>query len=176
MSQLLVNLITDSLTEYSYEAELGGLLYSLGAHSEGLQLLVAGYDDKIPALLRTLLEELRAFKPDPSRFIVMHRQLELQLRNLHLESPYLITDHWVKYIIKTGEWTRDELLEAIPGKFFVYHRSLSLSSLDITVPALERHFGEVMLRTYLEVLIHGNFSKEVRYLILNQVFRHLDFL
>lgn len=116
ISTLICNLLVDSLTEFSYEAELAGLRYSFSSNADGLQLSVAGYDDKIPALLYTLLEKLKHFEVDASRFSVKHHQLVLKLRNQQLESPYLMGDQWLKYLLKTGEWTREELLDAMPGK------------------------------------------------------------
>jgi insulysin len=126
MSQLLVNLVTDNLTEYSYEAELAGLLYSLSSTPVGFQLSVAGYDDKIPILLRTVMESIRAFKPDPARFSVMLHHLQLKLQNLRLESPFMITDHWLRLIIKTGEWSRDRLLGAVSGNLKFLKRNARL--------------------------------------------------
>ena len=72
---------------------MAGLRYDLSPHSGGLQLSVAGYNDKILLLLRTLMEKINAFKAEASRFSVLHQHLDLKLRNLLLEAPFLTTEH-----------------------------------------------------------------------------------
>jgi insulysin len=116
MSHLVADLVTDSLTEYSYDAELGGLRYAISEDDEGLQIIVSGYNDKIDVLLRKVLETLRGFKVDPSRLAVMREQLTLEYQNFRLSQAYRIATYWSRYILQEKAWTKEELLREVPSK------------------------------------------------------------
>ena len=51
--------MTDALNEYSYDAELAGLVYSFGSSSLGFYIAIAGYNDKLHVLLRDVLVKAR---------------------------------------------------------------------------------------------------------------------
>ena len=59
--ELLVLLWKDAVTEFSYQASLGGLDYFINDIEEGLSLRVEGYDHKLQNLSNSLLEVLLSF-------------------------------------------------------------------------------------------------------------------
>ena len=50
MTRLYVDLVKDSLTEFSYDASLAGLQYDLGSTILGLSMTLSGYNDKLHVL------------------------------------------------------------------------------------------------------------------------------
>ena len=60
LTRLFFRLVNDELTEFVYDAELGGLGYSLTIVTSGLRLNVAGYNHKLPVLLSRVLDRLRS--------------------------------------------------------------------------------------------------------------------
>jgi insulysin len=113
MSRLVADLVTDSLTEYSYYADLAGLRYAISEDEHGLQLIVSGYNDKIAVLLRKVLETLRTFQVDPNRLAVMKEQLKLDYENFRLNHPFRISNYWSRYLLQENGWTKDELLAEV---------------------------------------------------------------
>jgi insulysin len=67
--------VTDSLTEYAYNAELAGLRYTIGASDRGLQIHLSGYNDKLPVLARHVVEHLRDLAIKPERMEVMKQMV-----------------------------------------------------------------------------------------------------
>jgi insulysin len=60
ISRLFADLVGDSLTEFSYDADLAGLSYNYASHSFGTYLVIGGYNDKLPVLLRHIFEKIKA--------------------------------------------------------------------------------------------------------------------
>ncbi len=75
MANLFVQLLQDSLSGYSYQANLAGLNYNLFPNSQGLYLTVSGFNDKIHVLLNDVLEKMISFKVDPQRFILIKEKV-----------------------------------------------------------------------------------------------------
>ena len=56
---MFTDLVTDSLTEYSYDADLAGLTYQFGSHNLGVYCTVSGYNDKLGVLAKVIFEGAR---------------------------------------------------------------------------------------------------------------------
>lgn len=70
-ARLYADLVTDSLTEFSYDADLAGLSYSLHTHTTGVYAAMNGYNDKMFPLANSLLEKIKTLVVDPQRLEVM---------------------------------------------------------------------------------------------------------
>ena len=66
-----MDLLDDALNEATYDAHLAGLDYSVSNHRTGLLVSVGGYNDKLPLLIKTVIEQLTEFNIDPARLKVM---------------------------------------------------------------------------------------------------------
>ena len=67
--------MTDSLTEFAYDADLAGLAYNFSHQSLGLYVALSGYNDKLHVLAKTVLERAKNLKVDPDRLEVMKDQV-----------------------------------------------------------------------------------------------------
>jgi insulysin len=63
--------VNDSLTEYSYDADLAGLKYSFTPHTTGLYITMSGYNDKLSVLVRHVLEKAKGVVVNPKRLEVI---------------------------------------------------------------------------------------------------------
>lgn len=70
-----MDLIDDALAEMTYDADLAGLSYSVTNQIEGLTVSVSGYNDKIPVLLRIVLEKIRSLQVQPDRLCVVKEEV-----------------------------------------------------------------------------------------------------
>lgn len=75
ISRLFADLVSDSLAEFSYDADLVGLSYNFASHSFGTHLTIGGYNDKLPLLLRHILEKIKNLNIKPGRLNVMKEQV-----------------------------------------------------------------------------------------------------
>lgn len=74
--RLYSDLVNDSLTEFSYDADLAGLSYTFSQHSTGLFISMNGYNDKMQVLVKHILEKVKGLVIDPARLAVMKEQVD----------------------------------------------------------------------------------------------------
>lgn len=79
MARLFADLVGDSLAEFSYNADLAGLSYSYASHSFGTHLVIWGYNDKLPLLLRHIFEKIKGLKVKSDRLNVMKEQVRFRV-------------------------------------------------------------------------------------------------
>lgn len=75
MRSLFSDLANDSLTEYTYDADLAGLAYNLGAHNLGVAISLKGYNDKLPDFTRRIVEAVRNLRVRQDRLEVMKEKV-----------------------------------------------------------------------------------------------------
>ena len=80
--------MTDALIEYSYDAALAGLSYSIEASSLGFYVSVSGYNDKLHVLLRDVLEKAKSLEVRADRLDVMKEKV-CNIHNFHQESAHI---------------------------------------------------------------------------------------
>ncbi len=77
LQSLLVELLTDALSEITYDASLAGLNYSVSSQMTGLYIAFGGYNDKLPVLINTVIEKLKTFTIDPARLTIMTEKVRI---------------------------------------------------------------------------------------------------
>jgi insulysin len=142
--RMLVELIKDALTEYSYDAELAGLGYNIEAQGDAIGLSVDGYNDKLPVLLRYVLEEFKKFKVDGERFELIRDQVRRAYQNFQHEAPYQHANYYSSYLTIEKIWTAEEKLSELER---------------LSVQDLDQFLHDVCARLHLEMLVHGNISR-----------------
>ncbi|KAH7107595.1 Metalloenzyme, LuxS/M16 peptidase-like protein [Auriculariales sp. MPI-PUGE-AT-0066] len=145
LTRLFCELVTDSLTEYAYAAELASLRYNVAADTYGLQIMLSGYNDKLSILLATVLHKLKTINIDKQRFRDIKEDVRQEYVNFDMSQPVEIADYYLRYTLAHVMWTPKERLAELT---------------DITPEDLERHARDLLSRTYLDVLVHGNISHE----------------
>ena len=73
--RLYSDIVNDSLSEYSYAADLAGLSYKFMQHPNGLFVSMNGYNDKMSVLVQHVLEKIKGLVVNPQRLTVMKEQV-----------------------------------------------------------------------------------------------------
>ena len=145
MAQLFKDLVDDSLVEYSYDADLAGLEYSITSHAVGLDVTVSGYNDKMHVLLEKVLRSIRDLEIKEDRFkIVKDRKLR-SLRNFEFQEPYYQVGTYSRWLASERGFVNHQLLEELPS---------------ITSDDLRRFIPQILSQLHIEVLAHGNLYRE----------------
>lgn len=88
---LFVDLVNDALAEIAYDATLAGLNYELKNVAEGLYVSVSGYNDKLPILLKSVIQTLKDVEIREDRLGVFAEQVNddlLRTPSFSLTSTY----------------------------------------------------------------------------------------
>jgi insulysin len=145
IAQLYQALVQDSLIEYSYAAEIAGLEYSLSTHTLGLDITIAGYNDKMIVLLEKVLKSLRDLEVRTDRFDIVKERLMRGYRNWDYQQPYYQIGAYTRWLQHDRGWINEQYAAELPH----------ITEQDV------RSFKEQLLRQlHIEVLAHGNLHKE----------------
>lgn len=74
-ARLFTDLITDSLSESSYDADMAGLSYHCVSHTKGMFVTLQGYNDKMSVLVQHVLDKVKNLKVLTERMNVMVEQV-----------------------------------------------------------------------------------------------------
>lgn len=155
MSNLFVELLSDSLTEYSYAAELAGLKYNIKPTNYGLNVGLSGFSDKMNILLETLFERMATFKVDPQRFNILKESYQRNLLNFEAEQPFQHSVYYTTILISEKSWTKQHLLSAIN---------------DFTIEDLQSFIPKLLTQgLFIESIVFGNINQQRAVEFLNTV-------
>ena len=112
-AQLYVRAVNEALNTYSYPATLAGLGYRLSATTEGLQLVLSGYQDKLPELLDRVVDTMQQVSLTDDQFQRYQASLKRRLENALKAKPYERGIAELKRWIHTPSFNEADLLEAV---------------------------------------------------------------
>ncbi|KAK2749559.1 Insulinase (Peptidase M16) [Onygenales sp. PD_40] len=144
-SRLFCELVRDSLSDYSYDAELAGLDYSLSSSVFGLEVSVSGYNDKMAVLLEKVLVSMRDLKVKPDRFKVVKERMSKAFWNAEYQLPYYQVGNFTRYLTAEKAWINEQLAAELE---------------HIEAEDVASFFPQLLRQTHVEVLGHGNLYKE----------------
>jgi len=144
-TKLYCELVKDALVEYSYDAEIAGLEYSLSNSSLGLDIDISGYNDKMPVLLEKVLVSMRDLEVKPDRFRIVKERLLRGYRNWDFQQPYRQVGDFTRWLGTETGWINEQYLAELP---------------HITPEDVSTFYPQLLHQVHLEVLAHGNLYKE----------------
>lgn len=144
LTSLYVRLVNDQLTEFSYDADLAGLSYSLYKHVRGFTVRVSGYDDKQTVLVERIVDALRHPKIADDRFEIAKENMIRGLRNARKDSPYRLAIGEVHLLLTEPSWSEEELLAAIG---------------EVRVDDVRRFVPQLLGELDVIALAHGNVDR-----------------
>jgi len=144
-TKLYCELVKDALVEYSYDAEIAGLDYDFGTFSEGLDIQVSGYNDKMSVLLEKVLTSVRDLEVKPDRFKVVKERLLRGYRNWDFQQPFRQVGDFTRWLGAENGWINEEKLAELP---------------HLTPEDISTFFPQLLRQLHIEVLAHGNLYKE----------------
>lgn len=153
-SKLYCELVRDALMEYSYDAELAGLDYSLYSNSYGIDIELAGYNDKMSVLLEKVLVSMRDLEVKPDRFNIIKERLTRTYRNAEYQQPFYQVGEFTRYLTSERTWINEQ-----------YSAELE----HIEAQDVASFFPHIIGQAHVEVLAHGNLYKEDALMMTNLV-------
>lgn len=154
LSRLLVELVKDALCEYSYDADVAGLHYSVDSQMDGVDIIVGGYNDKLPKLLQSVLDSFTQLQVDTKRFEIIKDQVRRNYQNFDLEEPFQHAAYYASYLLTEQMWTQHEKLQVID----------SIQAADV-----QEYRAELCQALFIDMLVHGNISSAQARALLSDV-------
>lgn len=145
LTKLYTALVTDALIEYSYDAALAGLSYSIESSSLGFYVTVSGYNDKLHVLLRDVLEKAKSLEVRAERLEVIKEKIKRDWENFFLGQSYQLSDYYGRYFMNERQWTILEKLQVLDS---------------ITPAQVQSHVGVLLSRLEAKMLVIGNMYKD----------------
>ena len=161
LTSMFARVFQDSLTEYTYDAELAGLWYALACTKHGLSLDIRGYHQKQDVLLDKIITQMKSFTVNSQRFEVLKESFIRALKNFEMEQPHSHATYRMQVIMTEKIWTKEELLQAAVED-------------NLTAEALQAFIPELLGRIKIEMFIHGNMTPQKAKSILATVENRLD--
>jgi len=145
MTRLFVDVFRDSLTEFAYDAELAGVHSSVRHTTDGIDLTVSGYHDKLPAYLNTIVERLTSVRVEPERFLAIRDRYTRALRSFQSNEPISLAAFAMQQVLLHKSFTHDELQEACQ---------------QLTCDDIQNFLPVLLNRVHLECFVFGNFTED----------------
>lgn len=142
---IYLNLVKDALVEYSYDAEISGLGYVLGANMLGVDMSVYGYNDKMSVLLEKILTTLKSLDIRQDRFDVIKERMARKWKNWDYQQPYYQIGDFTKMLINEKAWFTPVYAKELP---------------HITIDDLKAFVPQLLGQSHVEALAHGNVYKD----------------
>lgn len=144
-ARLYTDMVRDALEEYSYDAELAGLDYSVSAHSMGIEIAVSGYNDKLSVLLEKVLLTMRDLEIKEDRFEIIKERVLRGLKNWDFQQPYNQVGDFTRWLNSEKGYTNEQILAEL------HH----LTATDII-----QFYPHLLRQMHIETFVHGNLYKE----------------
>ncbi|ODH25166.1 hypothetical protein ACO22_05256 [Paracoccidioides brasiliensis] len=138
-SRLFCELVRDSLSDYSYDAELAGLDYNLSTSIFGLEISVSGYNDKMAVLFEKVLLSMRDLKVKPDRFWTVKERMSKAFWNAEYQLPCYQVGNFTRYLTAEKAWRNEQLAAELE---------------HIEAEDVASFFPQLLRQTHLEILGH----------------------
>jgi insulysin len=145
LTNLYVQLVNDQLTEFSYDADLAGLSYSLYKHIRGFTVRVSGYDDKQAVLVERIVAALRNPTFADDRFEIAKENSIRGLNNARKDSPYRLAIGEVHLLLTEPSWSEEQLLDAIA---------------EVNADDVRQFVPKLLEQLAVVALAHGNVTRD----------------
>ncbi|KAJ2522124.1 metalloprotease [Coemansia sp. RSA 1939] len=113
LNQLFVMIFKDSMAEITYDAQVAGLWFDVRECSEGIFVHIDGFNDRIPRLLKIILEALRRFVVDDTQFEVYSLELRKRLDNVRHLEPYNHSQSNALFLNQGVMWRYSDKLKVV---------------------------------------------------------------
>lgn len=148
IAQLFSHSVNELISSYTYPAYIAGLNYHLRASNRGLDLSMSGYHDKLPVLLKKIVETMSAITKETiseGEFERYKAQLKRRLENQLKAKPYERTISELRRWLRNPSFSQQELIAAL--------ESVELKD----VLAFNHRLSQSL---YIDAYIHGTMDPE----------------
>ena len=141
LTSLYVQLVNDYLKDLQYDAACANLNISFGKTNQGLDITIAGFNDKLIILLSRFIEGVKSFQPQEDRFEIFKDKTIQNLKNFLYEVPYSQISSIYSSVINERSWSSEEKLSTLENINY-----------DQFISFLPSIYNEL----YFDCLVHGN--------------------
>ncbi|XP_071653508.1 insulin-degrading enzyme-like [Temnothorax longispinosus] len=157
LTDVFVELVCESLNEYTYRAKLAGLKLEIGGTKYEINMLIDGYDDKQRDLLEKSMDQMINLKIDPKWFETL-KYWNSKWINFN-ENIRVNTVNYLEMLLTEQHWLNNELLNCKEGIGKLTNKSMLNNKEHPTVPLLQKQL--VLYREIkLENGCHVRFEEE----------------
>ncbi|MBL4830833.1 MAG: insulinase family protein [Aliivibrio sp.] len=114
-TRLCVEMLMDSLSQETYQAEVAGMNYNIYAHQGGVTLAISGFSQKQPLLLDLILNKFSERKFSQKRFDVIKTLLLRNWNNAAKDRPISQLFNALTGILQPNNPPYPDLIEALEG-------------------------------------------------------------
>jgi nardilysin len=167
-ADILVNLVSDHLTEVAYEASVCDLGSSWSATDEGFSLRVNGFDDKLLKLFLIVLETILKFRGKDLK--ELPEGISVQQFDLVMEKYIRALHNSGLKSAKLGSSARVGCL--CPGSFSSIKKLQAIK--DITIPEFLDTIASILHKIGAESLYHGNVDEASAFYAKDEILKRLQ--
>ena len=143
LAAMYQRLLQDALNTYAYPAQLAGLSYRVGSGVAGFHITIAGYNDKQPELLASVLDTFGNLHLDATRFDLYQQELIRNWDNFRAERPYSQAQASLNNLLLSNSWPPTRLAD---------------TAREVTLTELERWRAARLDGVRVVALLHGNLN------------------
>jgi secreted Zn-dependent insulinase-like peptidase len=154
MTRLFIDIYSDAVVEEHYDAELAGIHYHLYSHQSGMTLQLSGISTKQEQLLPLLLASLLHCNFSLATFELFKNQLITHWKNAENSKSISQLFAALSATMQPKSPSSSTLISAL--------ESVSFEQFKTFIPQIFEHVA-------LEVLIHGNWSKDSAVIMINAI-------
>ncbi|TFB05329.1 Putative zinc protease [Trichoderma ghanense] len=143
-TKLFTELVRDALEEYSYDATLAGIEYTVSLDNRGLCIEVSGYNDKLPVLLEQVTATLRDLPIKDDRFTVVKERVTRSYDNWQLHSAYQQSGDYTSWLNAEHDCLVEEL---------------AVELREVTADDVREFRRQLLAQMHIEAYTHGNMNR-----------------
>jgi secreted Zn-dependent insulinase-like peptidase len=144
-AQLFAHSVNEAISAYTYPAYIAGLNYQLAASNKGLELVMAGYQDKLPVLLGKIADTMLSLEVDQQQFDQYKAALKRRLENRLKIKPFERSLSELRSWLKEPGFDIPQLLVAL--------ENIQLQDIE--------HFKQQLKESlYIDAYVHGSQSPQ----------------
>jgi insulysin len=140
---LLVDAVQDNLNEFTYDAELAALHFSLHRSTQGISLTCSGFHDKLPLLCEKVLQELTQRTFTTTRFAELKDKVRQSFANVPFRDVYHLASYFRDAFMVSTFFSWEEQLTALAA---------------IELADLQQFQSMVLTGARITALVHGNMT------------------
>lgn len=154
LQKFLVLALSDRLQEQEQLFELAGIAANISNNADGILLSINMFSDRENIFLEEIMRSIEQIKLEPQRFAVYKDHVARDLDSFKFEMSAMQAYEILKSLVLRPHWVATEVLHELP---------------TITLDDLEQYKTEFLQQMQVEVLVHGNLSKDKATRIFNSV-------
>lgn len=144
LGDLFIKSVNDTISKFSYDAQIAGLDYSVERTDNGVGITLKGYSENAPLLFAEIIKRLKEIHPSDDKFDIYKQSLIRQYQNTYKDSPLT---------------QAAELLKSLTYRNFTMDKHKSSAIRKVTFEKFNQFLAGVFNQTYIEGLIYGNITE-----------------